>query len=166
MVGQDRDNNEFWFFKDDSSKLFVKKADDSSSQWYFIDEEAKLDQLYDSLNPKGIKEKKLQESLKKIRVSLKLKKAKLPKTAVQTDNNTAEEKDKVETPADDDAKMEDEEKRDGDQSVEEKESEKHHLFENDQYEQTIINATWYNKTMPKRRGNYAAGIRGTRGRIA
>ena len=28
---------------------------------------------------------------------------------------------------------------------------KHHLFENDDYEQSIIDSVWYNKMMPKRR---------------
>jgi hypothetical protein len=30
------------------------------------------------------------------------------------------------------------------------------LFENDQYEQTLINAVWYNKAMPRKRKNYGA----------
>ena len=44
---------------------------------------------------------------------------------------------------------------------EQQDKQKHHLFENDQYEQVLINATWYNKIMPKksyraRRGAYVA----------
>ena len=45
-------------------------------EWVFIDEEDKFDQLLDSLNIKGIKEKRLQESLRKIRFSIKMKKGK------------------------------------------------------------------------------------------
>lgn len=42
---------------------------------------------------------------------------------------------------------------------------KNHLFENDQYEQVLINAVWYSKHMPKKRKNadYALHTR-TRGR--
>ena len=168
MIGQDKDNNEFWFFKDEPSKLFIKKYEESKDpQWYFIDEEVNLEHLFESLNPKGIKEKKLQENLKKIRVSLKLRKAKQPKTS--SDSKPEEEK-KDATDADGDASMEDEEKKEDDENEDKTEdntdSVKHHLFENDNYEQTIINATWYNKSMPKRRGNYMVGMRGTRGRLA
>ena len=43
--------------------------------------------------------------------------------------------------------------------------EKHHLFENDQYEQVLINAIWYNKTMPKKRrgADYGLNTRSRRG---
>ena len=34
---------------------------------------------------------------------------------------------------------------------ESKGGDKHHLFENDDYEQSIIDSVWFNKTMPKRR---------------
>ncbi len=34
---------------------------------------------------------------------------------------------------------------------ESKKGDKHHLFENDDYEQSIIDSVWYNKMMPKRR---------------
>lgn len=44
--------------------------------WFYIEDEDKFEQLVESLNPKGIREKKLQENLKKIRVHLKLAKTK------------------------------------------------------------------------------------------
>lgn len=31
--------------------------------------------------------------------------------------------------------------------------ENHHVFEDDRYEQTIVNAVWHNKQMPRRRKN-------------
>lgn len=34
---------------------------------------------------------------------------------------------------------------------ESKSGDKHHLFENDDFEQSIIDSVWFNKTMPKRR---------------
>jgi len=44
--------------------------------WFFIDEEEDFETLLESLNVKGIHEKKLAESLKKVRFQLRLKKAK------------------------------------------------------------------------------------------
>lgn len=88
MVGQDKDMNEYWFFKDDPSKLYIKLIE--NNQWMFISEEEKFEQLFESLNVKGIREKKLQETLKKIRISLKMKKVKVNKTPL-TEAETAEE---------------------------------------------------------------------------
>lgn len=34
---------------------------------------------------------------------------------------------------------------------------KHHLYANDDYEQIIINAVWFNKNMPKKRTNTRGG---------
>ena len=49
--------------------------------WFYIEDEEKYEQLVESLNPKGVREKKLQENLKKIKNHLKLKKPK--KTAAE-----------------------------------------------------------------------------------
>ena len=48
------------------------------------------------------------------------------------------------------APKEDQEMDDGNVD-ESKEGDKHHLFENDDYEQSIIDSVWFNKSMPKRR---------------
>ena len=56
--------------------------------WFYIEEEEKYEQLVESLNPKGVREKKLQENLKKIKNHLKLKKAK---------KSAAEKSDKLDT---------------------------------------------------------------------
>ena len=45
-------------------------------EWNFIDEEDSFEQLFESLNVKGVREKKLQEGLEKIKFLLKLKKTK------------------------------------------------------------------------------------------
>lgn len=47
--------------------------------WFYYENEDQLEELMQSLNPKGIKEKKLQESIKKIKDRLKLQKTKKPK---------------------------------------------------------------------------------------
>ena len=44
-------------FKDDLQKLFIKK----NNQWLYLDEEEEFDQLIESFNIKGIREKKLIE---------------------------------------------------------------------------------------------------------
>lgn len=91
VLGQDKYMSEYWFFKDDPHRLYVKKIatkedlvvdsideiDDKQKYiWHFIDEEDQFEQLFDSLNMKGIREKKLIENLKKIRTILKMKKSK------------------------------------------------------------------------------------------
>jgi hypothetical protein len=45
-------------------------------RWVYIDEEDKFDSLVESMNPKGIRERKLLDSLKKSKDHLKLRKTK------------------------------------------------------------------------------------------
>jgi len=45
-------------------------------QWFYLDEEDKFDALIESMNPKGLRERKLLENLRKCRDRLKLKKTK------------------------------------------------------------------------------------------
>ena len=44
--------------------------------WHYYEREEQVDMLIESLNPKGQREKKLQENLRKVRDRLKLKKTK------------------------------------------------------------------------------------------
>lgn len=121
-------------------RLFVKRLVTEISEedekpvqkykWFFIDKEDHFEQFFDSLNLKGIREKKLIESLKKVRLSLKMKKSK------------KQEEEEEDAAPNEDEEMDNEESKTGD---------KHHLFENDDYEQSIIDSVWFNKTMPKRR---------------
>lgn len=68
-------------------KLQAKNGDqkDPVDKWLFIDEEEDFETLLESLNAKGIHEKKLIENLKKIRSSLKLKKVKKAASPAQLD---------------------------------------------------------------------------------
>ena len=79
ILGQDANMNEYWFFKDDPSRLFIKKLappqSDEEYMWYFLNSEENFDQLYDSLNMKGVRERKLLEGLKKVRSCIKMKKS-------------------------------------------------------------------------------------------
>lgn len=98
MLGQDKNLNEFWFFKDDPTRLYSKfaESDDQPVRWGFIDEEEAFEQLLESLNARGIREKKLQENLKKIRNQLKMKKAKKPANADKPDDEKSKEDGDVE----------------------------------------------------------------------
>ena len=128
-----------------------------SGQWYFLDHEDDFDQLVDSLNIKGVREKKLSEALRRIRVSMKLKKAKKP-SPVKEEAKVPEED--VEMKLDDEIQ---EIKPDQDSPMGEKEekiSEKHHMFDNDSYERVIIDAVWFNKTIPKKYGKSRTATRG------
>ena len=118
------------------------------------------------MNLKGTREKKLQEGLKKIKGTIKLKK---PKKLVRNDiegaggkEDAEQEGEDVEMADDNDSKQQEVAKENDDQM---EAVDKNHLFENDQYEQVLINAVWYSKHMPKKRKNadYAFNTR-TRGR--
>jgi hypothetical protein len=43
VLGQDGNMNEYWFFKDDPMRLFVKRLEDSTHHWYFLDREEKFE---------------------------------------------------------------------------------------------------------------------------
>ncbi len=91
-MGKDADRHEYWHFKEDAERIYVRFDEpvlsapdamtgvpevlDHKFTWYYIEDEDKYEQLVESLNPKGIREKKLQENLKKIKNHLKLKKTK------------------------------------------------------------------------------------------
>lgn len=86
MLGKDASRNEYWHFKEDPERVYIRKEEvmqtdpDSPFQppnkvhWQYIDEEEKFDMLVESMNPKGIRERKLLESLRKCKDRLKLKK--------------------------------------------------------------------------------------------
>ena len=125
--------------------------------WYFLDSEESFDQLYDSLNMKGVRERKLLEGLKKIRYSTKMKKSKKPASAQKPEEenvNTSakpvdEEKQDVEMKPVDEENNQAENSDDAD--AKDQGNLQHHVFENDDFEQTIIDVVWFSKYMPKRR---------------
>jgi hypothetical protein len=85
--------------------MYIKLApcEDQPARWAFLDEDESLDQYYDSLNAKGIREKKLQENHKKIKALLKLKK---PKKLAQKNDEQEQSEEKEE-----DAEMKDVEEK-------------------------------------------------------
>jgi len=94
ILGKDSDRNEYWYFKDEPGRLFIKKyepigspmqiedggANDEEAlqkretigKWFFYDQEDEFEQLMLSLNAKGIRERKLGESLRKVADKLRL----------------------------------------------------------------------------------------------
>lgn len=64
------------------------KADIKTFAWYYFDEEGQFDKLLESCNIKGIRERRLQESLRKLRDRMKLKKGRKVK-AVGQENQAA-----------------------------------------------------------------------------
>ena len=111
---------EYWHFKDDVSRIYIKKtAADQKSEWFYLDEEEDLKQLLDSLNPRGIREKRLTEAIRKIMPSLKLKKPR-QKTNSETEPKQQEAKDEKEVSAPSEPHKETSEAR-------------HHVFINDDY---------------------------------
>jgi hypothetical protein len=111
MLGKDAAKVEYWHFKDDPTRIYTRveevilseeldevsgeqKVDGFKYQWNYYDEEDSFDALVESLNPRGVRERKLQENLKKIKDRMKLKKAKKVAVAEATGDveMTTEEK--------------------------------------------------------------------------
>ena len=119
-MDKDADRNEYWFFKEEPGKLFVKKFTNTTTnvrpivppannaqqqpedaeminteardldevpdlppfpdfKWFYYDEEAQFYKLLESCNIKGVRERRLNENLRKVAERLKLKKMKKPK---------------------------------------------------------------------------------------
>jgi hypothetical protein len=101
MLGKDADKNEYWFFKEDPGKLFIKKYEEvkypeimeidegnddimddprePTFDWFYYDEEDEFEKLIEACNLKGIRERRLQENLRKIRDRMKLRKTRKSK---------------------------------------------------------------------------------------
>jgi hypothetical protein len=109
QLGRDSDKNEYWYFKEEPSKVFVKKTiiykpniaetdgmkngnevdlekdkamlemreKGPDFQWFYYEHESEIESLFNSLNPKGIRERKLIEFAKKILDKLKVKTGKV-----------------------------------------------------------------------------------------
>lgn len=73
IIGHDLEN-EYWYFKDDLSRIYVKEI--KTNTWKYYNDEESVQELEESLITKGIREKKLREGLRKLRGKLKLRKRK------------------------------------------------------------------------------------------
>ncbi|KAK5835114.1 hypothetical protein PVK06_010800 [Gossypium arboreum] len=61
-LGKDRDYNRYWWFRRDG-RIFVESSD--SKQWGYYCAKEEVDALMSSLNPKGVRERALQQQLEK-----------------------------------------------------------------------------------------------------
>jgi len=73
QLGRDGDKHEYWYFREEPSKVFVKKQ---GQDWFYYEHEKEIELLFNSLNSKGIRERKLLENSRKILDKLKVKKNK------------------------------------------------------------------------------------------
>lgn len=73
IIGRDLEN-EYWFFKDDPTKLYVK--DLSTNEWGYYNDEETILELENSLITKGTKERRLYEGLRKLKGKMKIRKNK------------------------------------------------------------------------------------------
>mmetsp|Transcript_24403 Transcript_24403/g.21585 ORF Transcript_24403/g.21585 Transcript_24403/m.21585 type:complete len:475 (-) Transcript_24403:1751-3175(-) len=68
-IGQDCNKTEYWVFFFDPSRVYVKypavmQSTDSVDSWYYYDSKTEIDNLMKSLNPRGVREKNLLDTLK------------------------------------------------------------------------------------------------------
>ena len=139
MLGIDANFNEYWFYKDDISRLYVKRTSgDGGARWLYLDEEDEFRQLCDSLNSRGTRERRLLEALRKIGPMLKLKKPR-QKTATEPDQKAPEQKTEKDLSA-------------TSEPTKTNEPGRHHVFANDDFRRAVLEAVWFTKTYPKRRG--------------
>ena len=87
LIGEDCERNQYWVFKEDLSRIYVKNP--FLNTWSIYDDELAINQLEASLCFKGIRERKLQEQIKKLKGKLKYKKK---KEASQVNMEVEEEK--------------------------------------------------------------------------
>jgi hypothetical protein len=71
VIGRDANKNEYWFFKDEPSKLYVKEYE--TTTWGYYNDEESIIQLEQSLCTKGVRENKLFENLRKIMDKFRMK---------------------------------------------------------------------------------------------
>lgn len=74
-------------------ELAVVTPTETVFSWHYYEREDQFEDLFECLNLKGQRERKLQENLKKIKDRLKLKKAK--KVAVKQTTNTVQDTSKT-----------------------------------------------------------------------
>ena len=198
VLGKDADKNEYWFFKEDPGKLFVKKYylpeppkafDDDEDQmicenhpkefkfsWHYYDEEDEFTKLMEGCNTKGMRERKLQESLRRIAERMRMRKGKKKRedngegdqeegkeakeekekgeeeeAAAESKEEEKKEEENEEGEKDSKDKKEESMDIDEDNSAEKDENLPHFLFVNDNWDNAFQNAVWFGKKIPPKR---------------
>lgn len=91
IIGYDLEN-EYWYFKDEPTKIYVKNME--SRQWGYYSDEESIQELEKSLLTKGSKEKKLCEGLRRLRGKMRIKASKIPNPLTKTLNGESKEESK------------------------------------------------------------------------
>ena len=211
MLGQDAQRSEYWHFKDDCSRIYIRKEDvqttdadmadanqevivtDAIAQpkvvysWYYYDREEQLDQLIERLNYKGLRERRLQESLRRVKDILKLKKTRKTQKAQDTEqkaetikpdqdekadeskpsDDSQVEKSEMSAKVDDPMNGETEPVADGtsknidenndEVSESEPQADRHVMFETDDFDACLMMAVWFGKKVPGKRRTFGRG---------
>ena len=87
IIGYDL-NNEYWYFKDEPNKIYVKDLE--TKKWGYYNDEESILQLENSLITKGLKERKLYEGLRRLKGKMRVRRTK------EIQNNTEEKSEDVE----------------------------------------------------------------------
>jgi len=75
-LGRDQKGNEYWYFTNDNTRLFIYKK--KANVWFFYDREIEVEKLLTCLNTQNHNESKLNQSLRRIKKYLNLKKEEVP----------------------------------------------------------------------------------------
>lgn len=135
-------------------------------EWFYYDHETQIDQLCERLNTKGIRERRLQESLRKVKDILKLKKPKKVKNPESsemkallsvTEETAAVKADEPMKELDDEALLfgNSEEAENSDSYPLQT---KHVMFDTDNYDSCMHTAVWFGKKVPAKRRLYGRGF--------
>ncbi len=104
--------------------------------WVYYDEEEEFDKLIEACNMKGIRERKLQENLRKVKDRLKLKKSRKSAASKDTEMKIEEKKEDVNDEVEQintDKKADEEMLGESQESAQDNTNVRHVLFENDNY---------------------------------
>lgn len=82
LIGRDADKNEYWFFKEDLTKIYIKFFE--TQKWGQFEDELSVSILEQSLSIKGMKERKLQEAIKRIKGKMRYRRKKEAPVEMET----------------------------------------------------------------------------------
>mmetsp|Transcript_2953 Transcript_2953/g.2783 ORF Transcript_2953/g.2783 Transcript_2953/m.2783 type:complete len:93 (+) Transcript_2953:2141-2419(+) len=77
-------------------EIVMKQPEEPRYRWFYYDEEDQFNNLVDACNQKGIRERKLQDNLKRIAERMKLKKSKNKKVEEEKEKELKDEEEEEE----------------------------------------------------------------------
>jgi len=186
MLGLDAQRSEYWHFKDDCSRIYIRREEQPvrdvdmlsdevpveaariEYSWHYYETEEQLNLLIERLNSKGIRERRLQESLRRVKDILKLKKTRKAKVngemSERSEHVPAEEASKPNEASKMDSEAPaDVAEKSNEASVaidESSASDRHWMFETDNYNNCMHTAVWFGKKIPGKRRMFCRGSGG------